>query len=69
MNAEYVNAKGQVVTFDVPSENNEPPRTTRMSERSTCGKWIYEHVLALDYYDVERSVAIFSLIGSGRRQA
>ncbi len=66
MNAEYAN-KGKVTQFTVEAAENDPPRTTKLSERSTCGKYVYEHVLVLDYYDVQRSVAIYSLLGTGRR--
>ena len=66
MNAEYAN-KGNVTQFTVEAAGSDPPRTAKVTERSTCGKYILEHVLVLDYYDVQRSVAIYSLMGTGRR--
>lgn len=66
MMAEYV-FKGKTVQFSVEAEGSDPPRTAKVTERSTCGKWTYEHVLVLDYYDVQRSVAIYSLLGTGKR--
>lgn len=70
MNAEYTSEKGNLQQFAVtPDGEGEPPRTTRISERSTCGKWIYEHVLVFDSYDVQREVAIYSLLGTGKRPA
>ncbi len=66
MNAEYTHS-GKLIQFTVTSQNDEPPRTTKISERSTCGKWILEHVLVFDHYDVTREVAVYSVMGTGKR--
>jgi hypothetical protein len=68
MNAEYIHS-GRPVLFTVTAEDGDPPRTAKFTERSTCGKYILERVLVLDYYDQVREVAVYSLIGTGRRPA
>ncbi len=66
MDAEYTH-EGKLTQFTVTSQYGEPPRTTNLSERSTCGKYVYEHVLMLDSYDPLRKVAIYTLFGTGKR--
>jgi hypothetical protein len=67
MNAEYTSA-GKTVQFTVtPDDGGHPPRTAKINERSTCGKYILEHILVIDYFDVTREIAIYSLMGTGRR--
>ena len=68
MNAEFTNASNKVVGLTVtPDGAGEPPKTTRLTERSTCGKWIYEHVLVYSHYDVTHEVAVYTLLGTGKR--
>lgn len=70
MNAEFTDAFSKRTEFTVEvAEDGYPPHTTKISQRSTCGKWIYEHVLVFDYLDVQREVAIYSLLGTGKRPA
>ena len=66
MNAEYTN-EGKTTHFTVQDENGEPPRTTRITERSTCGKYIIEHVLVYEHYDLTHDVAVYTLMGTGKR--
>lgn len=66
MNAEYESA-GKTTRFSVDADNGFPPPTAKLTERSTCGKWILERVLVLDSYDVQREVACYSLVGTGKR--
>jgi hypothetical protein len=66
MNAEYTYS-GKLAQFTVTAQNGYPPRTTKISERSTCGKYILERVLMLDSYDVMREVAIYSVLGTAKR--
>lgn len=68
MNAEY-NYLGQTVQFEVQAENDQPPRTHKIAERSTCGKYITETIFVYDYYDIGRKVAVYSLMGTGKRPA
>lgn len=70
MNAEYTSDKGNVQRFTVtPDAEGELPKTTRITERSTCGKWMYEHVLVYEHYDLTHDVAVYTLMGTGKRPA
>ena len=68
MNAEYA-VEGQApVLFTVqPQADGTPPRTAKLSSRSTCGKWITEQLFVLQHYDAQRDVAVYELIGTGKR--
>ena len=66
MNAQYTKA-GTLQHFTVEPQDSEPPRIAKITERSTCGKWILEHVLVYDYYDVTNDVAVYSLMGTGKK--
>jgi hypothetical protein len=68
MNAEYTKA-GKLAQFTVTPEDGVPPHTVKITERSTCGKYILEHVLVYQHYDVTRDVAVYTLTGTARRPA
>jgi hypothetical protein len=66
MNAEYTKA-GKLVQFSVTPEDGVPPDTAKISERSTCGKYVLEHTLVYQHYDVTRDVAVYTLAGTSKR--
>jgi hypothetical protein len=68
MNAEYSNA-GKLAQFSVTPEDGIAPHTVKITERSTCGKWILEHVVIYRHYDVTRDVAVYTLSSTGKRPA
>ena len=68
MNAEYTNESNKLVGLVVtPDGEGAPPRTARVTERSACGKWIYEHVLVYSHFDVTHDVAVYTLLGTGKK--
>jgi hypothetical protein len=62
VNAEY-SQSGKTTQFEVTPLDGQPPRTSKITERSTCGKGIIERIL-----DVQREVAMYSVMGTEKKK-